>query len=410
VGTSSASSTLTATPTRVAGTASLATPDPVLYSGATPYTPIYFNLAKTLTATTTPGRTVQFKISSDGSTWSNLGSTITANGSGNASVSWTSDTVDAWRYFYVEVAQDALYTTTNSNIVYIYNYKNPLSITISNSNSGNTRYASVNVKDSAGNNVSGATITYQLKYFDVARYHHDPTGTYTTDGSGNSSTSFTLGTSWALYAVASKTNYESITSSDTVQYVNETFNTDATSSRSYKANNALRADFATNERCYYGYYDGTNGNNKSAVWFSDWYNASATDTWDKINNAYALVNANVYVKRGNSAGSSTNSNVRLGIHENSDVTNNWGDLTVATALQSVSLDHSQDTGTTSSGLDVTTAFRPYTTKNSNSSIYGITVGPGSSSSYVAANYGWLYGANVTGQPYISFTVQADPYF
>jgi hypothetical protein len=402
----------TATPTRVAGTASLADPGPTATIGSFIYTPIYFNLAKTLTVTTNPGRTVQFKISSDGTNWSNLGSAIIANSSGKASVSYTSDTVDAYRYFYAQVAQDNFYTTTISNVVYLYNLKNPLSITISNSNSGNTRYASVNVKDAAGNNVSGASVGFDLEYFSISRYRHANTST---DASGNASTSFTLDTSWAVNAIASKTNYVSVTSSDTVQYVNETFNTDATSSRSYKGNDALRSDFATNERCYYGYYKASNeptsiqGNQKSAVWFSDWYNANATDTWDKINGAHALVNAYVYVKRGDSAGAASNSSVRIGIHENANVTNDWGNLTVAAALQTFTLDHSEGSGTFPTGADVTAAFRPYTTKNSGSNIYGIVIGPGATNTYVAANYGWLYGANVTGQPYITFVIQADPY-
>jgi hypothetical protein len=402
----------TATPTRVAGTASLADPGPTATIGSFVYTPIYFNLAKTLTVTTNPGRTVQFKISSDGTNWSNLGSAIIANSSGKASVSYTSDTVDAYRYFYAQVAQNNFYTTTISNVVYLYNLKNPLSITISNSNNGNTRYASVNVKDVVGNNVSGASIGFDLEYFDVARYRHENTST---NASGNASTSFTLGTSWAMSATASKTNYVSVTSSDTVQYVNETFNTDATSSRSYRGNDTLRSEFATNERCYYGYYaelgkPSVQGNQKSAVWFSDWYNANATDTWDKINSAHALVNAYVYVKRGDSAGAASDSKVRIGIHEDPFVTNDWGNISgKASALQTFELDHGQPSGTFPTGADVTAAFRPYTTKNSSSSIYGIVIGPGPSNTYVAANYGWLYGANVTGQPYITFVIQADPY-
>ena len=404
VGTSSASSTLTATPVRIAGTATLT-------SDSVSSTSVYYNLSKTLTATTNPGRSVQFQISTDNSTWSNLGTAITANATtGVATTTWTSDTVDAWRYFRVQVAQNDFYTLTTSGSISIYNYKNPLSITISNSNSGNTRYASVNVKDAAGNNVDGVSIGFDLKYFDVARYRHANT---TTDASGNASTSFTLAESWAMYGIASKTNYVSATSGDTVQYVDQTFNTDATSSRSYKSNGALRADYATNDRCYYGYYDSSNGNQRSAVWFSDWYNPNATDTWDRINNAYSLTGAYVYIKRGSSAGAPNNGTVRIGIHENNDVTNSWTTLTengVATNLQSFTLDHDQANGTFPTGADVTTAFRPYTTKNSDRFIYGITVGPGSSSSYVAANYGWLYGANVTGQPYITFVVQADPYY
>ena len=404
VGTSSASSTLTATPVRIAGTATLT-------SDSVSSTSVYYNLSKTLTATTNPGRSVQFQISTNNSTWSNLGTAITANATtGVATTTWTSDTVDAWRYFRVQVAQNDFYTLTTSGSIGIYNYKNPLSITISNSNSGNTRYASVNVKDAGGNNVDGVSIGFDLKYFDVARYRYANT---TTDASGNASTSFTLAESWAMYGIASKTNYVSATSGDTVQYVDQTFNTDATSSRSYKSNGALRADYATNDRCYYGYYDSSNGNQRSAVWFSDWYNPNATDTWDRINNAYSLTGAYVYIKRGSSAGASSNGTVRIGIHENNDVTNSWTTLTengVATNLQSFTLDHDQANGTFPTGADVTTAFRPYTTKNSESSIYGITVGPGSSSSYVAANYGWLYGANVTGQPYITFVVQADPYY
>lgn len=399
IGTSSASSTLTATPARIAGTATLTRDS----------TTVYYNLNRTLTATTNPGRSVQFQISTNNSTWSNLGTAITANATtGVATKTWTSDTVDAYRYFRIQVAQNDFYTLTTSGSVSIYNYKNPLSITISNSNSGNTRYASVNVKDAAGNNVSGATIVYYLKYFDVARYHHDNTATYTTDGSGNSSTSFTLGTSWALYAVASKTNYESITSGDTIQYVNESFNIDASNSRSYSGiDGSTRAVDAI---CYYGYYDTSWKNQKSAVWFSGWYNANDTDTWDRINNSYALVGAYVYVKRGDSSGSVSNGNVRIGIHENANVQSDWDGLTASPALQTFVLDRSQGSGTTALGTDVTEAFRPYTTKNSSHSIYGITIGPGSTSSYVAANYGWVYGADVTGQPYITFVVQADPYF
>jgi len=401
IGTSAASSTVTATPARIAGTATLT------FDSAT----VYYNLDRTLTATTNPGRSVQFQISTDNATWSNLGTAVTANATtGVATKTWTSNTVDDYRYFRIQVAQNDFYTLTTSGSIRIYNYKNPLSITISKSNSGNTRYVSVNVKDAGGNTVDGASVGFNLKYFDVANYRHANTST---DASGNASTSFTLAESWAMHAIASKTNYVSVTSSDAVQYVDQTFNTDATSSRSYKSNGALRADFATNDRCYYGYYDSTNGNQRSAVWFSDWYNPNATDTWDRINNAYSLTGAYVYVKRGNSAGASANSNVRIGIHENSDVTNSWTTLTengVATSLQTFVLDHDQASGTFPTGADVTAAFRPYTTKNSASSIYGITIGPGSSSSYVAANYGWLYGANVTGQPYITFVVQADPYF
>jgi hypothetical protein len=268
----------------------------------------------------------------------------------------------------------------------------PLTVTIDNSRSGTSVTLSATTKDRNGTTISGTTRTYQRRY-----YGQDWQNTTTT---------FDISESYAVRVTASKTNYVTTTSAVDTKYVSQTVAqgaNNANATRTYSNSGALRVEtaFPTRDttRLYHGNWtSGSQGDQKSAIWFEV--------PWGRINNAHAVTDLKVRLKRGNDSGDVNNSVFMIGTHTDSTVRNNWNDIVGKTpGRTSVTLDRSQEATVSLNGLNIDTT-----------TLKGIVIGPApdnnnnGSPDDNAVYYGWLYGnTNTADQPYLVVTYQADPH-
>lgn len=368
----------------------------------------YFSDENTITATVAPaaaGRSVTFQRSTNGATWTTFG-TVATDSTGKATVTYvTSTPTYYWRAVVAATSTYAAYTTT-STLVTSYQ-EMPFTVTLTSSVANKTvvSAASTVTFTATVKDVHGVVVTPPSVEFLRETY-----GVGFTTVSTDTASPFTYATSpnESYGIVAYVPNWTGYTgnpaaaspgqSSEIIIYVTESISADASSSRSYDAAGDYRyANY--DDRIYHGYFDSTNGDQRGAIWF----NITSTQ-WDRINNgAVAVTAGSLYIKRGGSAGNSTNTPFKIGTHTDASVSSTWGGISgKSTGLQSVSLDWNQDTGTQTAGL----ALNSTILAKFRDGAKGITIGPAGSTS--STYYGWLIGANVTGQPYLNLTYYTNP--
>jgi hypothetical protein len=345
----------------------------------------YFSDAQTFTATVSPavaGRTVTFFR--NGISVGTATTALNAKQQAVASISYTTAAVVSELSWTASVASTSVYTDATSSAFKASVVAMPLTVTIGNSRSGTTVTLSATTTDRNGTAITGTTRTYQRRY-------------YGQDWE-NTTTSFNISESYAVRVTASKTNYVTTTSAVNTKYVSQTVSAsedNASASRTYSGNGNLRVETAyptrATTRLYHGYWDSTQGSQRSAIWFN-------AMPWGRINNAHAVSNISLTIKRGNTSGNSTNSVFNIGTHNDGTVRNKWGDIVgKVSGRTSVTLDRSEEKTVSLNGLGIDTK-----------TLRGIVIGPAPDNS--AKYYGWLYGNTDTGdQPDLSITYQADPH-
>jgi hypothetical protein len=381
IGTSSASSTATATPVRVADTAvSLSA-----YVDSTPY----FNTTQTFLAYAASGvnRSATLQISTDNSNWSNVAGYDPFTITGYAPLEWVADTTAA-RYFRLFVEQDSLYTQTISNTVVIDPVNNELNVNLYsdtyNNDSTQTTVAgtgtvTVTVTDIYGSAVSGATVYWRGVQFPGTSYTNRETTT--TDSNGRSTltlstASLDLTTSFAFQIDAAKANYTSALSLGTYQeytiYVRETDSATTNISRSYNGANAVRSDAGSS--LYYGYFDTTHDTQKSAMGFTTF------PSWAKIDASYEVISASLKLNRVTGSGENPGT-LYIGTHENASGSasswNTYGEAafgTISARLQSHSISYSE--------TDTVTLNRTILDTLYSGGVRGFTIGPPSSTNFL----------------------------
>ena len=313
-----------ATPVRVAGSASLAA-----YAGnSTPY----FNSLQYFTAVTESGRTVTIQISTDNSSWSDL--TTYTSGDTNYP-SWTADTT-AIRYFRMVVAQDSFYTQTISNSVSIDPVANAFGVALysasltdgatynSSQFTDATRTVTITVTDVYGNAVPSANVTwYKAQYGNTSYVNINSS---TTDSNGRATLNLTTEvnagritstTSVEINATVSKSGYTTA-GLDTwyhTLYIRETESVYPNISRSYNGANAARSDAGT--ELYYGWVSTIHDTQKSAMGFT------ANIDWARLDAAAEIISATLRLSRVSGRGSDPGT-LYIGTHENGSGSNaNW---------------------------------------------------------------------------------------
>jgi hypothetical protein len=177
----------------------------------------YYNSTVSLYATTdivAGGRSVQFQVSTDNSSWSNLGSAQTSNATTGTTPTITSSVTNnagTTLYYRAVVAQDNKYLLTTSNTVTKTVTANPPNITGAVSttviNIGSSVTLSANLKDVSGANVASEVVGWQAST-DGSSWSNITTAT--TNASGNAAYVWTPGSSSWNYVRAyhsSSTNY-----------------------------------------------------------------------------------------------------------------------------------------------------------------------------------------------------------
>jgi hypothetical protein len=392
----------TATPVRVAGSASLSAP-----SGASPY----FNTGTTLRGVTQSGRSVTVQISTNNSTWSDL---TTYTSSGTNDITWTADTT-AVRYFRMVVAQDATYTQTISGTVTIDPVNNYLGIvvvadtydhqSVYNTVLG-TGTVTVEVTDVYGSPVEGATITWSAVQFPASSYTSRATGTTNASGQAtltlsSASPALDLTTSFEFFINATKTNYTLADAGEGYYtiYVNETDAAYANISRSYAGSNAVRT--GQGDFLYFGYYDTSWDTQKSAMGFTTF------PSWEKLDASNEVNSATLRLSRGNASGTNPGT-VYIGTHENASGSSTSWDTYGETAFGTItprqqSYSHSDDTTVT---VTLNSAIRDLLYGGG---VRGFTLGPPTSTSltYYSKVYGHAVSSNSL-KPYFTVNYNVVP--
>lgn len=176
---------------------------------------------------------------------------------------------------------------------------------------GNSVSLSATVKAGA-TNVTAGTVTFERM--------NPGSSTWTTiiaDSASPWTTSYTLPSTLGTYKfraryggsgswVASTSAEKSV--SNTAASTNKTWSGYATSTRSYNGDGDLRSDYG-DSRCYHGYYSSTQGQQRSALWFSipsEIKNSNVTKVTLRLTRIGSLGDSSVTI----SAGTHTDSTVR----------------------------------------------------------------------------------------------------
>ena len=409
IGTSATTGALvsTATPARVNGSISLAV------SNTAPY----FNTDVTLTANVESSRLVTFESSSDGSSWSEVG-TDTASLSGAAyiaSVNWTADTTSL-RYFRAVASQNSYYNVSTSTTRTIDPVPNELNVSLYSDTYTNeatyntvagTGTVTVTVTDVNGTAVPGATVYWRAVQYPASSYTNRKTGT--TDSSGRASltlseAALTLTSSFEFQVDAVKADYTGALARNGelyyIVYVNETDSAYTNISRSYAGSNAVRT--GQGDYLYFGYYDTSWDTQKSAMGFT-----TGID-WGKIDACADIASATLRISRGNASGTNPGT-MYIGTHENaSGLSANWDTYgeasfgTINARQQSIS----QSDNTTVS-IALNTAIKDLLIGGG---VRGFTLGPPTSTSltYYSKVYGQPAATSV--RPLFTVTYSVIPYW
>jgi hypothetical protein len=345
----------------------------------------YFSDAQTFTATVSPavaGRTVTFYRA--GVSVGTATTVLNAKQQAVASISYTTAEVINDVSWTASVASTSVYTDATSAAFKASVVAMPLTVTIGNSRSGTTVTLSATTTDRHGTAITGTTRTYQRRYYGQTWE--------------NTTTSFNISESYAVRVTASKTNYVTTTSAVSTTYVSQTVpeaDNNASASRSYEQDNTLRDEIVNGTdlryqftRLYQGYYSSNQKIQKAAIWFEV--------PWGRINNAHAVTDLKVRLKRGPSGGSGGEITVFVGTHNDGTVRNNWNEIAgKVTARTSVNLARGATKDVSLNGLNIDTT-----------TLKGILIGKPEG----GADYGWLYGNENPGdQPDLIVTYQADPH-
>jgi hypothetical protein len=343
----------------------------------------YYSDGQTFTATVEPavaGRSVTFFRAG---TSVGTATTTIVSGKAVASITYTTAEVINNVSWTASVAATDVYTNATSSAFTASVVAMPLTVTIGNSRSGTSVTLSATTTDRNGTTITGTTRTYEKRYYG--------------NNWATTATTFDISESYAVRVTASKTNYVTATSAVSTTYVSQTVpeeDNNASASRTYNGSGNLRVESGTNydtTRLYQGWISGSvQGQQKSAIWFEV--------PWDRINNAHAVTDLKVRLKRGSSSGSSGDMTVLIGTHEDGTVRNKWGDIVGKTSARtSVKLTRSESKTVSLNGLNIDTT-----------KLKGIIIG---STTETSVNYyGWLYGNTDNGdQPDLIVTYQADPH-
>lgn len=401
IGTSSASTATSTTPVRIAGTISTVTA-----SGLT------YNVARTISATTAAGRSVQFQYSADGvSSWTNIGSLVTATG-GTASTAYTPAT-SGTIYLRANAAQDSLYSATTGTSASYTIAAAPLTISVVEATASYIEVAAtsatgtltINVKDSAGANVQGATVQFYKSVYGNTTFSTAGTSV-TTDSSGNASYAYTssnaLTESTAFAVTVTKTNYTSHDSrSKTPLYTIYCLSSAQSTATGYSyahvgSTDGLRgsnnASGGTCDLFYFGYFDTSWDHQASGAWFS-------SINWAPIDQCYKTYSVNLAVSTGNASGSTHK--MWIGYHQDTTIRGTYSAITgKAAQLTSYTL-----TDNTSPTIDLTSTIAGYMKAGSGVAIRGLLFGPDKSTT---TDYGWIYGPN-SSQPTLQPTLTVQYY-
>jgi hypothetical protein len=343
----------------------------------------YYSDGQTFTATVSPavaGRSVTFFRAG---TSVGTATTTIVSGKAVASITYTTAEVINNVSWTASVAATDVYTAATSSAFTASVVAMPLTVTIGNSRSGTSVTLSATTTDRNGTTITGTTRTYEKRYYG--------------NNWATTATTFDISESYAVRVTASKTNYVTTTSAVDTTYVSQTVpeaDNNASASRTYNGSGNLRVESGTNydtTRLYQGWISGSvQGQQKSAIWFEV--------PWDRINNAHAVTDLKVRLKRGSSSGSSGDMTVLIGTHEDGTVRNKWGDIVGKTSARtSVKLTRSESKTVSLNGLNIDTT-----------KLKGIIIGPTTETS--VNYYGWLYGNTDDGdQPDLIVTYQADPH-
>jgi hypothetical protein len=156
----------------------------------------------------------------------------------------------------------------------------------------------------------------------------------------------------------------------------------ATWSRSFTASGATRYD--DSQYCYHGYYDSTNGNQKSMIGFSSQIAADLTGA--------SVRSCNLTLKNVHTGTYAGINNLSIGTHANASKPSTW---TGASSPIVTGLDAAQGATKTFS-LGTTFAERFKT-----GAAFGVTLGPPSTTSLT--DYGYFAGAGMSSRPYLTIT-------